>query len=126
MTEADLCMWCRRPEGEHGPPGETALGGPDGRLCPGPGVSSQFFTRPPSRPRGGMTEADLLFAVRVLEGSLGRTLEYDADHPVARERATLSARADELRPGLGFTEASRLARAEWLGRFLAERGAGRG
>jgi hypothetical protein len=75
-----------------------------------------------------MTEADLLFAVRVLETPLGRTLEYDEDHPVALERAGLSKRIDELRPGLGFTEASRLARAEWLGKFLAGRNAppGRG
>lgn len=68
-----------------------------------------------------MTEADLLFAVRVMEGRPGPTLEYDPDHPVARGRAALSKRVDELRPVLGFTEASRLARVEWLGRSLAER-----
>jgi hypothetical protein len=69
-----------------------------------------------------VTEADLLFAVRVLETPLGSTLEYDADHPVARERAGVLARYEDLRRALGFTEASRLARAEWLGRFLAARG----
>lgn len=66
-----------------------------------------------------MTEADLLFAVRVLETPLGPTLEYDPDHPVAVERAVVSARYQSLKGALGFTEGSRLARAEWLGRFLA-------
>jgi hypothetical protein len=68
-----------------------------------------------------VTEADLLFAVRVLETPLGPTLEYDPDHPVAAERAAVSARYRDLKQALGSAGASRLARAEWLGRFLAER-----
>jgi hypothetical protein len=73
-----------------------------------------------------VTEADLLFAVRVLETPLGPSLEYDADHPVARERAAVSGRYHGLKAHLGASDASRLARAEWLGRFLAARGAGGG
>jgi hypothetical protein len=68
-----------------------------------------------------VTEADLLFAVRVLETPLGPTLEYDPDHPVAQERARVSGCYHGLKPHLGAAEASRLARAEWLGRFLAGR-----
>jgi hypothetical protein len=68
-----------------------------------------------------VTEADLLFAVRVLETPLGPSLEYDADHPVARERAAVSGRYHGLKAHLGTSDASRLARAEWLGRFLAAR-----
>jgi hypothetical protein len=71
-----------------------------------------------------MNPAELLFAVAVLEAPGSGRLEYDPDHPVAKARAKVSARYQDLKGTLGFTEASRLARAEWLGRFLAERGAG--
>jgi hypothetical protein len=68
-----------------------------------------------------MIEEELLFAVTVLEAPASGRLEYDDDHPVMRERALLNARYQELKRANGFTEASRLARAEWLGRFLAGR-----
>lgn len=38
-----LCMFCRRPEDEHGPPGEGFHAHPTDRLCPVPGVTSQYF-----------------------------------------------------------------------------------
>lgn len=40
----DACVWCRHPESEHGKPGESPMGTPTDRLCPVPGVSSQFYT----------------------------------------------------------------------------------
>jgi hypothetical protein len=42
------CVWCGRPEAEHGPPGASPLGGPGDRLCPAGGVSSQFYTAAPA------------------------------------------------------------------------------
>jgi hypothetical protein len=68
-----------------------------------------------------MTEADLLFAVRVLEAPERGSLEYDQDHPVAVERARVAERYRDLKQTLGSAEGSRLARAEWLGKFLAAR-----
>lgn len=65
-----------------------------------------------------MTEADLLFAVAVLE-SMSSALEPDGR--LAAARREISGRYRELKQGRSFTEASRLARAEWLGRFLAAR-----
>jgi hypothetical protein len=42
------CVWCGRPKAEHGPPGASeyakAAGQRKARLCPVPGVTSQFYT----------------------------------------------------------------------------------
>ena len=47
------CVWCGRPEEEHGPPGVSphGLGTSTDRLCPVNGVTSQFFTPPHKKPR---------------------------------------------------------------------------
>jgi hypothetical protein len=66
-----------------------------------------------------VTEADLLFAVAVLDSG-----PYEPDERVAAARDAILARYGELRAARDFTEASRLARAEWLGRFLASREGG--
>jgi hypothetical protein len=68
-----------------------------------------------------VTQEDLLFAVAVLE-SMSWALE--ADLRLAAARHEIADRYQELKRGRGFTEASRLARAEWLGRFLAGREGG--
>lgn len=38
------CVWCCQPAAAHGPPGESPLGDAADRLCPTPGVTSQFFS----------------------------------------------------------------------------------
>jgi hypothetical protein len=65
-----------------------------------------------------MTEADLLFAVAVLEST---SSALEPDDRLAAARREVSDRYRELKAGRSFTEASWLARAEWLGRFLAAR-----
>lgn len=52
------CVFCGRPEAEHGPPGASPLGGPDDRLCPVDAVSSQFYAAPPASVRRVLLELD--------------------------------------------------------------------
>jgi hypothetical protein len=68
-----------------------------------------------------VTEADLLFAAAVLE-SMSWALEPDAR--LAAARREIADRYQVLKSGLSFTDASRLARAEWLGAFLVRQGGG--
>lgn len=49
------CAFCWHPEYAHGPAGESPLGGPKDRLCPKPGVTSQFYT---PRPANADTEPE--------------------------------------------------------------------
>jgi hypothetical protein len=63
-----------------------------------------------------MTEDDLLFAVAVLDSG-----PYEPDERVVAARGEISARYRGLKGTSSFTDASRLARAEWLSRFLAAR-----
>jgi hypothetical protein len=73
-----------------------------------------------------VTEADLAFAARVLEcplGSGGGCYYLDA---VALAGAEIALRYHGLTRDTGRENAARLARAWWLGKFLAERGAGGG
>lgn len=46
LFDIHLCVWCKHPESEHGKPGESPMGKLTDRLCPVPGVSSQFYTPP--------------------------------------------------------------------------------
>lgn len=59
---AELCVWCKRPEAEHGPSGASPMAARcTDRLCPVPGVTSQFYTPPP---KAGPPAAELVRQVR--------------------------------------------------------------
>jgi hypothetical protein len=69
-----------------------------------------------------MTGPDYRLVVMVLETHVGASLEFGPKGAVARERAKIGARYEELkRGGAGYGEALRLAREEWLREYLERR-----
>lgn len=55
----ELCVWCRQPEDAHAAPAPVIsylANPPLGRLCPVPGVTSQYYTPPFEQPDTPITE----------------------------------------------------------------------
>lgn len=46
LFDTCLCVWCKKPESEHGKPGQSPMGSSFDKLCPVNNVTSQFYTPP--------------------------------------------------------------------------------